>query len=157
MTYSVYNIKIDSGLSFPAGPTAGYVLSINADGTTSWIKNYSAGSVGITVDGGGSAITTGTKGYIQVPYDGTITEWSIIADQSGSCVIDVYKSTYAGAPPTVSIAGSEKPTLSSQQKNQDTNLTTWTTSVSAGDIIGFNVDSAATITRVNVFIKINKT
>ncbi len=118
----------------------------------------SQGSFGITIDGGGSAITTGVKGYVEIPYDGTITGWTILGDVSGSCVIDVWKDTYANFPPTVAdtIAGSEKPTLSSAIKNEDLTLTTWTTSVTAGDIIGFNVDSASTVTRVTLSIKITK-
>jgi hypothetical protein len=117
------------------------------------------GSFGITIDGGGSAITTGVKGYITIPYNCTITGWDIFSDVSGSIVVDVWKDTYANFPPTVAdtIAGSEKPTLSSATKNQDNNLTTWTTSVSSGDIIGFNVDSASTLTRVNLIIKVSKT
>lgn len=117
------------------------------------------GSFGITIDGGGSAITTGVKGYITIPYNCTITGWDIFSDVSGSIVVDVWKDTYANFPPTVAdtIAGSEKPTLSSAVKNQDNNLTTWTTSVSSGDIIGFNVDSASTLTRVNLIIKVLKT
>lgn len=117
-----------------------------------------AGSFGITIDGGGSAITTGIKGYVEIPYSGTITSWTLIADQNGSCVIDVWKDTYANYPPTIAdtIAGSEKPTLSSTNKNQDTNLTTWTKSVAAGDIIGFNVDSSTTITRLTLSINITK-
>ena len=116
------------------------------------------GSFGITIDGGGSAITTGVKGYVEIPYDGTITGWTILGDVSGSCVIDVWKDTYANFPPTVAdtIAGSEKPTLSSAIKNEDLTLTTWTTSVTTGDIIGFNVDSASTVTRVTLSIKITK-
>lgn len=118
----------------------------------------STGSFGITIDGGGSAITTGVKGYITIPYAGTITGWDIFADTSGSIVVDVWKDTYANFPPTVAdtIAGTEKPTLSSATKNQDTNLTTWTTSVTANDVIAFNVDSVSTVTRVNLIIYINK-
>jgi hypothetical protein len=37
MTYSVYDIKVDNSLAFTPGPTAGSVLSINADGTTTFI------------------------------------------------------------------------------------------------------------------------
>jgi len=123
---------------------------------TNTIRN---GSFGITIDGGGSAITTGVKGYITIPYNCTITGWDILADVSGSIVVDVWKDTYANFPPTVAdtIAGSEKPTLSSAVKNQDNDLTTWTTSVSSGDIIAFNVDSASTLTRVNLTIKVTKT
>ena len=74
-------------------------------------------------------------------------------------MIDVWKDTYANFPPTSadSITGSEKPTLSSAQKNQDLTLTTWTTAVSAGDILAFNVDSASTVTRVTLSIRANKT
>lgn len=114
------------------------------------------GTIGITIDGAGSVITTGFKQYVVIPYNCVITDWYIIADVVGSIVIDVWKDT---SIPTVSntIAGSEKPTLSSQQNNSDNLLTTWTTTVTAGDIIGFNVDSVSTITKATLVIKIRKT
>jgi len=106
------------------------------------------------IDGGGSAITTGEKGHLDIPFDCTITSWTLLADQSGSIVIDVWNDTYANFPPTVAdtIAGAEKPTLTATQKNQDLDLGTWTTSVSAGDILAFNVDSCSTVTRVTLTI-----
>lgn len=121
-------------------------------------RGVTAGSFGITIDGGGNVITTGVKGYVTIPYDCTITGWDIFADQVGSCVIDLWKDSYANFAPTIAdtITGSEKPTLSSQQKNRDTSLSTWTTNVTTGDIIAFNVDSATTVTRVNVIIKVTK-
>lgn len=110
---------------------------------------------GITIDGGGSAITTGVKGYLPIPFTCVINNWNIVADASGSIVVDVWKDTYANFPPTVAdtIAGSEKPTLSSAQKNQDLTLSTWTTTVTSGDVLGFNVDSATTVTRATVIIR----
>jgi hypothetical protein len=113
----------------------------------------------LIIDGGGSAITTGVKGDIEVPFNCTITGWEVLADQTGSIVIDVWKDTYANFPPVVgdSIAGSEKPTLSSADKNQDTSLSTWTTSVSANDILRFNVDSASTVTRVTLSLTVTRT
>lgn len=121
--------------------------------------NTTPSGIGITIDGGGSAITTGVKGYIVCPYAGTITGWTILGDTTGSIVIDVWKDTYANFPPLVadSIAGSEKPTISASNKGQDNSLSTWTTTVSAGDIFAFNVDSAATLTRVNLLINITRT
>ena len=85
-------------------------------------------------------------------FDCTINSWDILADQSGSIVVDVWKDSYANFPPTIAdtIAGTEKPTLSSAAKNQDTSLTSFSTSVSAGDIWRLNVDSATTITRVTI-------
>lgn len=111
-----------------------------------------AATVGITIDGGGSAITTGVKGYVQLPFAMTVTAARLFADQTGSIVIDVWKDSYANFPPVDadSITASAPPTLSSAQKSEDTTLTGWTTNLSSGDVIGFNVDSAATVTRVTL-------
>lgn len=112
----------------------------------------------LVVDGKGSVVSTGFKGYsTPVPYDGTIIGWDIHALQVGSCVVDVWKDSYANFPPTVadSITGSEKPTLSLQRINQDLNLTTWTTrDIRKGDVVAFNVDSASGVTGITVGIRV---
>lgn len=117
-----------------------------------------AASIVVVLDGGGAAITTGVKCDVEVPFAGTITGWTLTADQTGSIVIDVWKDTYANFPPVVgdTIAGTEKPTLSAVAKNQDLALTTWTTAVAVGDILRFNVDSAATVTRVTLALRITR-
>lgn len=118
------------------------------------------GTVGITIDGGGSAITTGLKGFVECPFAGTIVSATIVAETSGAIVIDVWKDTYANFPPTASpdsITASAKPTITaSGTKSQDTTLTGWTTSVAAGDIFAFNVDSCTSITRATLTLKINR-
>jgi hypothetical protein len=109
-------------------------------------------------DVGGGVLTTGVKFYVQIPFKCRITSWTILADASGSLVIDVWKDTYANFPPVVAdtITGSEKPTLSAVQKNQDLSLTTWTTAVAAGDILGFNIDSAATVKQATLTLALEK-
>lgn len=117
------------------------------------------GTVGITIDGGGSAITTGTKGYVECPFAGTIVQATVLLDQSGSIVIDVWKDTYANYPPTDadSITAAAPPTVSAPAtKSQDATLTGWTTSIAAGDILGFNVDSITTATRATLILKIER-
>jgi hypothetical protein len=49
MTYSVLNLKVDNEIQFAPGVTAGYVLSINGDGTTAWVEAQGGGG-GLTVD-----------------------------------------------------------------------------------------------------------
>lgn len=97
---------------------------------------------------------TGVQCYVEVPHAMTITGWSVVANVSGSCVLDVWKDTYANFPPTVAdtIAGTEKPTLLSAQKNQDLSLSSWTTSVAAGDWLAINVDSFSGVGRVTLSI-----
>jgi hypothetical protein len=107
---------------------------------------------------GSSAIAANEQVWLVVPA-GTITEAWALADQSGSIVVDVWKDTYANYPPTDadSITGSAPITISSAIKSQDTTLTGWTTTLSAGDILLFNVDSASTVTQVTITLKITKT
>lgn len=115
--------------------------------------------IAFIIDGGGSVITTGIKGDLEIPFDCTITRNTLLADQSGSIVIDIWKDTYANYPPTVldTITASAKPTLTAATKSQDSTLTGWTTTITAGNILRFNVDSISTITRVTLSIRVTKT
>lgn len=69
------------------------------------------------------------------------------------------KDTYANYPPVDadSITASAPVTISSATKSQDSTLTGWTTSISAGDVLGFNVDSITTCQRVTIALKVTKT
>jgi hypothetical protein len=113
----------------------------------------------IVIDGGGAVITAGVKGDIEIPFDMTITGWTLLADQSGSIVIDIWKDTYANYPPVVgdSITASDKPTITSSNKAQDFAPTGWTTAVTAGDTLRFNVDSITTCQRVTLVLRGTKT
>lgn len=122
-----------------------------------FISKAKINTTGITfiIDGGGAVITTGEKGYVEIAFRMSIRGWTVVADQSGSIVVDIWKDSYANFPPTVAdtITGTEKPTLAAAQRNQDLTLTTWTTTLAVGDILAFNVDSVATVTRVAVCLR----
>jgi hypothetical protein len=107
-----------------------------------------------------NVIPTGHALYFEVPFAMTVTEWTILGDQSGSIVLDLRKCTYAqfdaGSTHPVSgdsIVASAPPLISGATKNQSTTLTGWTTSWSAGDIIELYVTSAATLTQAAVSIR----
>lgn len=104
-------------------------------------------------------ISTGVQGDVEIPFACTIIAVRLLADQSGSIVVDIWKDTYANLAPTVAdtITASAKPTLSSASKYEDTTLTGWTTSVAAGDWLRFNVDSITTCTRVVVSLTCRRT
>ena len=95
---------------------------------------------------------------IRVPYDCVITGWTIAANASGSCVIDVWKDTLANFPPTVgdTITASAKPTLSAARTATSTTLTGWTTALSEGDWVVFKVDSASSITEVVIALHLRR-
>lgn len=116
------------------------------------------GALTFIIDGGGSVIETGIAGDLQVPFDCTIVEVVLLADQTGSIVVDIWKDTYANFPPTDadSITSATPPTISSGTKDQDSTLSGWTTTVSVGDTLRFNVDSVSTIERCTVILKVRK-
>jgi len=113
----------------------------------------------VEIDGGGSTITTGVKRDVIADFGFTITGWTLLGDQSGSIVIDIWKDTLANYPPTVAdtITASAKPTLSTATNNQSSTLTGWTTTVAANDCLRFNVDSITTLTRAVLALKVTKT
>jgi hypothetical protein len=115
--------------------------------------------LGIIIDGGSSAISTGIKGDIVIPFNCNITGWTLLADQTGSIVFDIWRSDYSTFAPTVSdsITASAKPTISSATKGQSSTLTGWATGLVAGDILRLNVDSASTVQRVTFFIALERT
>jgi hypothetical protein len=125
--------------------------------TATQIKTF-VGTKTITaiIDGGGSAITTGIKGELEIPFACTIQRVTMLADQTGSIVIDIWRDTYANYPPdnADSITASAPPTISSAVKSQDSTLTGWTTTIAADSILRFNVDSVSAITRVTLSIEV---
>lgn len=149
---SVTSVATGAGLS---GGT------ITSTGTIVATTNTLTTDIPFFIDGGGSAITTSTCSYssgqlcvVEVPYACTITAVRMFADQTGSAVIEVAKTTYSSyAPGTHPVSGdkitaSAPPTISSASKSEDTTLTGWTTSVAAGSVLGFSVTSASTVTRI---------
>lgn len=148
-----------TGVTGNTGPSGG---PTGPTGNTGPTGPSQTSAIDFVIDGGGSAIATGVKGYIEVPFACTINRVTLLADQTGSVVVNVWKCTYASfSPPTHPAVGdkitaSAPPTISSGLDAQDSTLSGWTTSISAGDILAFNVDSCATITRVTISLKVTR-
>jgi hypothetical protein len=138
-------------------------LSMRGLGTTS---NVRQSVVGVSENGNTNPITTGFKGFIQVPYAGTIIGWSILCDLAGSSSFDIWKIA-SSAPPTApsiptssnKISASAPAATSSAQSAASgaSGVSTWTTSVAQWDVFGFNLTSVATITRYVLEIQIQRT
>lgn len=117
----------------------------------------------IIIDGGGTGILPGMKGYIPVPFAATITGVTAYADQSGSFQISIYKCTAAqfdaGATHPVvgdSVVAAAPVKVTAGTKYSDTTLAGWTTAITAGDVLAFNVDSASGPARITVSLAITR-
>jgi hypothetical protein len=111
---------------------------------------------GCTIDGGGSAISTGkAKGFATFPVAGTITGWSIAVD-TGTATVKVWKKATGTAVPTVSdninTSGVAISTGTYVHSNTVSDFTT--TTVSAGDIFAFNVSAVSGATELTFQLEI---
>jgi hypothetical protein len=120
--------------------------------------NIAVGTIGLILDGGGSTITTGYKSFTTTAFSGEILSYTVLADRTGSIVIDVWKDTYANYPLTSgdSICATNKVTLATGIKNTDSTLTSWTKAFAVGDNFGFNVDSVSGVQKISLTLRVKK-
>lgn len=137
---------------------AGTTGALRKTAANTWSLDDGTTTITLVRDGNGTALGTGIIGDIEIPFACTITGVAALADQTGSVQVDLWKDTYANFPPTDadSITASAPVVISSATKSLDTTLTGWTTSVAAGDIIRFNIDSASTITRLTISLRVKR-
>ena len=127
-------IGIAGGSDVPAHNHTGVVVSVSFD-----------------IDGGGSAIAAGNKYIgIYVPVPLTITGWVLDASTSSNLALTVSRALAASPTTYSAISGTEKPTLASQQTNSDLALTTWTTSLAAGDRLKIDADATPTAVKATL-------
>jgi len=127
-------------------------------GNITGLKTFSI-EVGFT--GGGAAITTGQVWDQPIPVACTVTGWTIVAQQSGAIQVDVWRDSYANFPPTDAdsmCSGKEIKITATGSKGQDLDISDWTTTtVNAGDILRFYVDSCTTIEEVTIMVTATRT
>lgn len=151
------------GLSMGDDPVDGLpYLSGNAGGTI--ISGGGGGGGNPATEGLDYFVTAGAilktvNDSVEIPIDAnyTIVEAEIFGDVSGSAVVDVLRASDGGFPTFTSIAGSNKPTLTSQRRVKDTALGGWTTALVPGDTLQFKLESMTTITAVTVSVKLKAT
>lgn len=138
----------------PTGVTVGAWIRISAVGVTI-IR-----AITYVIDGVGSVPATGVRGQLSIPFACTIQSVTLLADQPGNAVVDIWKVPYSAynlpSAPTVanSICAADLPTLSGASHSQDAGLAGWTTAINANDTLVYNLQSVATITRLTITLKV---
>lgn len=143
------------------------IHGLGAGGTTGMLRKTAANTYALDEgdtaiifekDNSGTVIPTGIMGDAQVPFACTILSATMLADQSGSAVVDIWKAAYANYPPLLanSIVASAPPTITTATKMTDATLTGWTTAVAAGDCLRFNLNSVTSITRLTIILKVKR-
>jgi len=140
----------------------GITLTDGGAGSTMTVAastNLRTASLNFIIDGGGSTIATGIAGDIQIHFACSIISWSLLGDQSGSIVVDVWKDEIGNFPPdnADSITAAAPPTISTATNATSSTLTGWSTTIAAGSTLRFNVDSVTSLTRCTLALELRKT
>lgn len=115
-------------------------------------------TIQFVIDGGGTSISTGEKGHVEVPFNCTIVGVRMLANASGDIVVDLWKSDYANFPPVNggSITAAAPPTISGAIKSENLTLTGWNVDLVKGEILAYNVDSISGLSRVTIVLLVEK-
>jgi len=160
----------DQGATGPQGATgeAGFTgsqgetgpVGVTGSGATGvrGIEGGYTGTMNIIVEGGSSAISSGTKGNIRAPFDLTLQNWTVLAEETGTIYFNIYKGTYAAFPPSSKMhPGLTGPHIVNGIKNQDLDISDWdTTSMGKGEIMRVEVDGSQSITNASLSFDFNK-
>ena len=132
--------------------TAGPNTVLRGDGT--WGPLPGTETLSVVLEGYGSVIGTGVRGHLYIPYPCTVVGAVLLADQAGSLVVDIWKSAFSAFPPVIAgtIVAAAKPTLAAAASSRDLTLTGWSTTLAAGDVLAFNVDSVSAVTRAEMVL-----
>lgn len=141
---------------------SGMVITDIDEGNCKSSSNLLRSAIEFIIDGGGSAISAGggtPAGFIEIPFDCTIKRATLLADQSGSIIIDFWVDSYANFPPdnddSITDVGTSL-TISGAVKEQDSTMTDWELDLTAGDILAIHVDSAATVEQITISLLVEK-
>jgi hypothetical protein len=150
-TYTVKDLKAPAN----AGDALRRTATITEAGLQRLLSDYDP--IGCVIGDGVNVIAAGSKLFRTITHDCTVVAWTIVGDPAGSIVVDVKNGTYAAHPVKASIAGTELPTLTAQDKNTDVALGTWTPALLAGDVLEFTWGAATTCKRVTVTLFVTRT
>lgn len=123
--------------------------------------------VGVSIDGGASAIVAPIVRRIQYPYaDGAIIGWSVAGDPAGSLTVEIDK--HASSPPpaapsvpnttTDKISASAPISMSSAESASGaaSEVSTWAKAVAQWDSIQFNLTAASAIKWLSAYLLIQE-
>ena len=111
-------------------------------------------TVNYVIDSGSLPMQTGDKGKLTIDVTGVIENIRVLADQTGDIVLDIGKASFADYPNFNSITAGQRVQLTNTNKYFDDVLNNWTTTITAGDILRFDVISVNQIRRLLISLKL---
>lgn len=121
--------------------------------------NQNIRSMGAGFSGGGAVLTVGAVTYVTVPFGCTIAAYNITID-TGTISLDIWKIATGTAIPTVAntiLTGGFPGVASGTAIHSTSTALFTTTTVSANDIMGFEVQAVSGATQAQIVLQCNAT
>jgi len=138
-----------SNVIFTVAPNSGDDVFIIALATTADLTR----TINFVVDSGSIVMIPGNKGSVTLDVSGILESLVILSDQQGSLTLSIKKSNYTNFP-TFSNIHPSNIIMTNERKIRDDNLTGWTKTLVAGDILTFDVIAVNNINRFLVSLKL---
>jgi len=110
-------------------------------------------TVNYVVDSGSIDMLSGNKGSVTIDVTGVLESFVILSDQQGDLTLDIKKSNYNDFPTFSSISPSYQ-IMTNARKLRDDNLIGWNKTITAGDILTFDVVAVSNIKRFLISLKL---
>ena len=117
------------------------------------------GGMTFILDGGGAAITEGSKLWVEMPFGACLQTATALGSEASTAEFGIVKNTFSNwGSAASSLYGSSPLKLASAKTAQITTLTTWSVSLATGDWIGVCATQAASgITWAAVALRFTRT
>ncbi len=118
--------------------------------------NQNVRTIRLSFDNEGGVVTSRSS-CETIDFAGTIQQVTLLADQAGNATVDIRTvpyASYTGVASASSITASDMPTISSALKYQDSQLSGWKTALSANTAVCFVLTNPASITHLDVDLKV---
>lgn len=145
-------------ITLPA--TTGTVITTGDSGTvtpTMMSNNAKTSQITAIFDGGGSAVTSGSTVYIPCTFGASIIAYTIMVD-TGTCTVKTWKVATGTAIPTVTDSISTSGVaISTGTAIRSTTLTDFTTTtITANDMLAFNISAISGATKIIFTLEVRK-
>lgn len=160
-----YETDFDSAFTTLLGKAVGAITPTlvtttpsSGGGSTTTATPITAG-IEFVIDGGGSAITTGSAGGLILPFPISLqkVELQEFEGTTGSIVLDILAGVPGTAPTFASICATTKPTIVTGRHYSDDVLAGWTTTIERGVGLKFSVSSVTSFTRITTILYVRRT
>lgn len=113
--------------------------------------------VSFIIDGGGAAITTGSKLPWSVPWNCTVDRWDLIGDTASDLALEIYSVSYGAYPASEDSINAGSPAFTaSAMINRDTSPSAWG-ALTKGNSTLIVVSSVNGMTKGTLTLYLNRT